>query len=242
MVHERQGRHFLTDFELEMGINSWVKPTILLGTLLLFGTFTPSLVFSQPAVSSKSSATAPARTAAAADAFLSTLDDAARAKGTFDYKNEEQRQKWSNLPSPMFKRAGLKLGELTPAQRTAAMAVMAAALSTEGYQKVVQIMDADETLKTGSGGRGGPTFGKDEFYISLLGKPSATEPWMIQFGGHHLALNVTIIGKEGILTPSHTAAQPAIFTMDGKTIRPLGNENDKAFALINALDENQQKK
>jgi hypothetical protein len=29
--------------------------------------------------------------------------------------------------------------------------------------------------------------------------------------------------------------------VDGKTVRPLGAENDKAFALINALDEGQRK-
>ena len=64
---------------------------------------------------------------------------------------------------------------------------------------------------------------------------------MLQFGGHHLALNITMVGRDGILTPSHTGAQPAKYTVDGKTVRPLGAENDKAFALINALDEGQRK-
>jgi hypothetical protein len=26
-------------------------------------------------------------------------------------------------------------------------------------------------------------FGRGEYYVSILGKPSATERWMIQFGG-----------------------------------------------------------
>lgn len=43
--------------------------------------------------------------------------------------------------------------------------------------------------------RGGPPrdigFGRDNYYIAFLGAPSLTEPWMIQFGGHHLALNIT---------------------------------------------------
>ena len=38
------------------------------------------------------------------------------------------------------------------------------------------------------------------------------------------------------MTPSLPAAQPATYTIEGRTIRPLGKENDKAFALINALD------
>ncbi len=64
---------------------------------------------------------------------------------------------------------------------------------------------------------------------------------MLQFGGHHLALNITISGARGILTPTLTGAQPALFTQDGKTIRPLGQESDKAAALLNSLDDAQRK-
>jgi len=93
----------------------------------------------------------------------------------------------------------------------------------------------------GGGGGGGVRFGLDEYYIALLGSPSTTSPWMIQFGGHHLAINVTIAGSANVMTPSLPAAQPARYTLNGQTIRPLGKENDKAFALINALDPVQQK-
>jgi hypothetical protein len=64
---------------------------------------------------------------------------------------------------------------------------------------------------------------------------------MIQFGGHHLAVNVTIDGARGILTPTLTGAQPALFTSNGRTVRPLGGESDKALALLNSLDPNQKK-
>ena len=43
------------------------------------------------------------------------------------------------------------------------------------------------------------------------------------------------------MAPSLPAAQPATYTFEGRTVRPLGNENDKAFALINALDDDQRK-
>ena len=84
-------------------------------------------------------------------------------------------------------------------------------------------------------------FGSDLYYISFLGKPSVTSPWMLQFGGHHLALNITIAGPKGILTPTLTGAQPAVFKLDGKTIRPLGAESDKAVALLQSLNEQQRK-
>lgn len=90
---------------------------------------------------------------------------------------------------------------------------------------------------------GGPEtlFGKDLYYISFLGKPSEKDPWMLQFGGHHLALNITIAGNRGVLTPTLTGAQPALYTIDGKIVRPLGQESDKAFALLQTLDDKQRK-
>jgi hypothetical protein len=90
-------------------------------------------------------------------------------------------------------------------------------------------------------GGNGEMFGRDLYYISFLGTPSEKNPWMLQFGGHHLALNITIAGERGILTPTLTGAQPALFTLNGKIVRPLGQESDKALALLNALNDNQKK-
>jgi hypothetical protein len=83
-------------------------------------------------------------------------------------------------------------------------------------------------------------FGTDLYYLAFLGTPSTTEPWMLQFGGHHLAINLTLGGTQASMTPSLPAAQPATYTIEGRTIRPLGAENDKGFALINALDNTQR--
>ncbi len=175
---------------------------------------------------------------AAATNFLASLDEGRRGKVVFDFKDEAQRKRWSNLPTSMSKRGGLRMGDFSKAQRQAAMAILAAALSPMGYEKVVQIVEADENLKQ-TGGQS--MFGRDEYYISFLGTPSLKEPWMIQFGGHHLGLNITLAGEKQTLTPSHTGVQPAIYEFEGKTVRPLGREADKAFALLSSLDEVQRK-
>lgn len=180
-----------------------------------------------------------ARLAAAADAFLATLDDAQRGKVSFAWDDAAQRKRWSNLPVNMAERRGLRLGDLKPNQRDAAMQVLAAALSRMGYEKVVGIVESDEVLRK-EGGPNAPPFGRDEFFLSFLGKPSVTTPWMIQFGGHHLALNITVAGENGVLTPSLIAVQPAKFILDGKTVRPMGRETDKALELIKALTEEQR--
>src|SRR6185369_12732752 len=91
-----------------------------------------------------------------------------------------------------------------------------------------------------AGRRPQPMFGRDLFYISMLGAPSEKTPWMLQFGGHHLALNITMAGERGTLTPTLTGAQPAIYKQGDKTVRPLKGESDKAIALLKSLDAKQR--
>lgn len=189
----------------------------------------------------QSSPSAAATLVASANTFLGALDEGQRSKVLFEFNDAAQRVKWSNLPTTFVARAGLKMGDLNEAQKKAALDLVAHALSKRGYEKVLAIVEGDEQMKLAGGGRGSTMFGRDLYYISILGKPSLKDPWMLQFGGHHLALNITMVGRDGILTPSHTAAQPAKYTLNGQTVRPLGAETDKAFALINALDEAQKK-
>jgi hypothetical protein len=47
--------------------------------------------------------------------------------------------------------------------------------------------------------------------------------------------------QRGTLAPGHTGAQPATYEIEGKTVRPLGDETDKAFALLSSLNEAQRK-
>lgn len=226
-------------------------------------------------------ATATAKIVKSADSFLSTLDATQRQKVMYAFDDAKQRATWSNFPTGVVPRGGISLKQMTPVQRTAAMALVSSALSPKGFVKVEQIMEGDEVNKQeeaknaasgnngnrppmgpgngpppgggpprgnggnrppmGGGGLSADLFGKDLYYISILGTPSVKTPWMLQFGGHHLALNITIAGEQGILTPTLTGAQPALYTIDGKTVRPLAGEGDKALALLNALDDGQKK-
>jgi hypothetical protein len=191
---------------------------------------------------------------AAAQAVLTALDEAGRAKVQFPFEGP-QKTRWSNLPSGIFQREGVRLADLTAAQRAAVNTLLSTALSRDGYRKVTDIMRGDGVLGRGQaegrsgaagagrGARGGGSlrFSEDEYFLAFVGTPSLTAPWMLQFGGHHLAINLTLAGNQASMAPSLPAAQPATYTFEGRTIRPLGNENDKAFALINALDDAQRK-
>ncbi|OWK45474.1 DUF3500 domain-containing protein [Fimbriiglobus ruber] len=201
----------------------------------------------------------------AAKGFLDALDAKQKEKAAFEFASE-RKPAWSNLPTSFVPRNGVRMGDLSPEQRTKAMAVVAAVLSKEGYQKVVDIVAGDQMLAEGKGGGGGKGGGKDgkggdkggkggkgggkgggtmfgaaEYYLAIFGTPSETKPWMVQFGGHHLGVNVTIIGKHFVLTPTHTGAQPGLFKRDGKDVRPLGQEYDAGFKLMGALDDKQRK-
>ncbi|HEV7506673.1 MAG TPA: DUF3500 domain-containing protein [Thermoanaerobaculia bacterium] len=223
--------------------------TLVIGLLTVAGIWFSATAATAP--------TATARIVSAANTFLSTLDAKQRQSVLFAFGDEKQRARWSNFPTGLVPRGGISLKEMNPAQRSAAMTLVSSALSPKGFEKVQQIMEGDEVNKTQEGNGpppgkrgnrppsggppGGALFGKDLYYISILGTPSEKNPWMLQFGGHHLALNITIAGARGILTPTLTGAQPALYTIDGKTVRPLGQESDKGLALLQALDEKQRK-
>ena len=82
-----------------------MNKTIALVLIVLLGAGSNS--FAQ----TNSTAGAPtAAIVAATRKFLATLDDAQRGKVVFDFKDEAQRKRWSNLPTAIFKRQGLRVG------------------------------------------------------------------------------------------------------------------------------------
>jgi hypothetical protein len=80
--------------------------------------------------------------------------------------------------------------------------------------------------------------------VAFLGTPSGTSPWMLQFGGHHLAINATVVGSNITLAPSLTGGQPITYTKDGTatTIQAVTTEVADAFKLVGSLDAAQRAK
>jgi hypothetical protein len=216
---------------------------VIFAALSLIGSRTAVQPAPQPAQPDQTAGRQPPSVVAAV-AFLKSLDGPQGRQALLPFTSPK-KSGWSNLPVTMVPRNGVRLGDLSKEQRELAMALLATVLSQEGYRKVVGIMHGDQVLATKGGGKGGKggkaMFGDAQYYLAIFGKPSLDRPWMVQFGGHHLGLNVTIVGKDLVLTPTHTGAQPDIFTWEGKEVRPLGPENDRAFRLVNALDDKQKK-
>ncbi len=224
------------------------RSLILSGALLVIAIVLIITRHASTAETARLQSDATARIVAAAQAVVASLDPSERAAVQFPFDGP-QKTRWSNLPSGIFARKGLRMGDLTQPKRDAVMSLLKAALSGDGYRKITEIMRGDEVLRgAGNGGPGGqppahgPIFGLDEYYLAFVGTPSTTAPWMLQFGGHHLAINLTMAGSQSTMAPSLPAAQPAKYAFEGREIRPLGQENDKAFALVNALDAGQRGK
>ena len=123
---------------------------------------------------------------------------------------------------------------MTAVQTNPLWAMLAAVLSPEGFQKVSAIVQADEVLRT-QGGGGNLNFGTAEYYVSFVGTPSRTGKYQLQFGGHHLAINATIKGGLATIAPALPGAQPGSYTSKARDIRPLGDEYDLSFALLNSM-------
>ena len=159
-------------------------------------------------------------------------------------------RRWSNLPCAGTCRNGIQLGSLTPAQLAAALEVIAAATGTtanEGSEEFNQIRLADTLLAAqggAGGGGGGPggglSYGEGLYYLAFLNTPSATGPWMLQFGGHHYGANISF--NEGHVvgtTPLFEALEPISFTANGNTYAPLAQERDALAVMLASLTATQ---
>jgi len=137
-------------------------------------------------------------------------------------------------------RQGVGFEEFTDAQRTAAMGLLAASLSAKGLELSENIMKLNTTLAE-LNGDDFIQYGEDKYYFTVMGLPSATEPWGWQIDGHHLALNYFVLGDQVVMTPAFWGSEPAIAT-SGKYAGTavLQDEQAKGLAMLRALDAGQR--
>ena len=84
-------------------------------------------------------------------------------------------------------------------------------------------------------------YGSEFYYFAFLGAPSTGEPWMFQFGGHHLALNVTVFGPNVCFSPMLTGGQPLRLSHEGKDVYITHEEVVAAQTFMDSLTKDQRK-
>ncbi|MGC4103228.1 DUF3500 domain-containing protein [Ferruginibacter sp.] len=159
-----------------------------------------------------------------ANTFLATLSTSQQSTVVLTL-NLTNAKRWSNLPCALSCRNGLLFSSLSSTQQAAALALIQAASGTgtgEGYDEFNMIRSADDYLgQTASG------YSSGNYVIAFLGTPSTTGKWMLQFGGHHYAQNITYdAGVVTSITPLHEAVEPkGSFTYNGTTYAgPMATE------------------
>jgi hypothetical protein len=181
-----------------------------------------------------------AAVAEAADAFLATLDPNQRSTVQLPFTDHQSRQTWSNYPSTQLPRKGIALSALSVPQREALTRLLTTALSPAGATQNTDIQQADDYLH-GLGGQGAEGFGSlVDYFVAVYGDPSPTEPFAVQFGGHHLARNLTYDGDEVSQTPQFVGSEPTSFSMDGRTVAPVAPEADAMFRVVSGLTPEQR--
>ena len=180
--------------------------------------------------------TAPVRNAA--ERFLASLTAEQRAKTMFAVDDPEWR-KWMN--QHFYVRQGVSFLEMTEPQRTAAFGLMSASLSAKGMELTRNTMRLNETLAELSNDH--KFLGEWLYFITIMGKPSATEPWGWQLDGHHAIINYFVLGDQVVMTPHFAGSEPVIATSGKyKGIAILQEEQRQGLAMLDALGKEQRAK
>ena len=174
----------------------------------------------------------------AADVLRASLSPAQRAGSTFGVEDDEWR-KWMN--QHFYVRQGVSLGEMTAAQRRAAFGLLQASLSAKGLRQSRDIMRLNTTMAELT--RNPAEYGEGLYHLTMMGEPSATEPWGWQLDGHHLIINYFVLGDQVVMTPTFMGSEPrtaAGGVHAGTTV--LQAEEARGLAMINALDPAQRRR
>jgi hypothetical protein len=125
-------------------------------------------------------------------------------------------------------------------QKTAAMALLSASLSARGMEQSQAIMLTDQALKE-LNPRDADFYDPELYYFTIMGTPSATEPWGWQLDGHHLIINYFVLGDQVVMTPTFWGGEPVI-SRHGSTAgnEVLQDQQNLGLALMQSLSAQQR--
>ncbi len=190
-----------------------------------------------------------------AQRFLKTLKPEEVKQATFAF-SDTMRIKWTNLPLGLVPRPGIQYGSLSDSSKMAFHRYLTTLLSSQGYLKITSLMQLDDILNLlmqesfDKGKLDQKTltmfqsfkWGYNNYYIAVFGDPQSKDPWSLNFGGHHIALNMTARGESISVSPLFLGTDPDEIKF-GKYagLRVLSKEEDYGFTLLNFLTDGQKK-
>ncbi len=177
--------------------------------------------------------------AEAGAAFLASLNDIHLSRAHFPVDDPEWRN-WSNVDVGIFARHGVSLEEMDATQKAAAWNLLRVSLSAQGLKTTQDIMKTEQTLLELN--EESIRYGEEKYYFTVMGIPSATEPWGWQLDGHHLVINYFIQGGQVVMTPTFLGGEPVIAKSgkyEGNTI--LQDEQNLGLAFMTSLSDEQRR-
>lgn len=174
----------------------------------------------------------------AAQRFIATLSNVQLARTLYPVDDIEWR-KWMN--QHFYLRQGISFGEMTGAQRAAAFGLLRASLSAKGLELTRNIMRLNETLAELTSDH--DFLGEWLYYITIMGKPSATDPWGWRLDGHHAIINYFVLGDQVVMTPHFVGSEP-VEAPSGKYkgLVILQQEQNDGLKMLQALPDAQRRK
>ena len=173
----------------------------------------------------------------AAEALIAALTAEQRGKTLFPVDDDEWR-KWANVHR--YARQGVSFDEMSAAQKAAARGLLAASLSAKGLKLSEDIMRLNETLAELNDDNF-EEYGEGKYHLTVMGTPSATEPWGWQLDGHHLIINYFVLGDQVVMTPSFWGSEPTVATSGkyaGTAI--MKDEQSAGLAMVRSLTAQQR--
>jgi hypothetical protein len=174
----------------------------------------------------------------AAVRFIASLSNLQLVRTMFPI-DDVQWRKWMN--QNFYTRQGVSFREMTGPQRQAALGLMRASLSVRGFELIRNIMRLNETLAELTNNN--LVLGEWAYYITIMGKPSATDPWGWQFQGPHAIINCFVLADQVVMTPLFIGSEPAR-AVSGKYqgLEVLQKEQDDGLDLVRTLPSPQQQR
>ncbi len=172
----------------------------------------------------------------AAQGFLESISLEQQIDCVFGIESDVYRS-WCNFHSFLFRR-GACLYHLNDEQRDRALTLLEQSLGAAGFETARNIMRLNEHL--GAVTARPEEFGQWYYWLSIMGVPSATEPWGFQLDGHHLNINCFVLGDQVVLTPTFMGSEP-VSAESGPYAgtRVFAEEEQRALRLIESLDAEQ---
>jgi Protein of unknown function (DUF3500) len=174
----------------------------------------------------------------AASKFIESLTSVQLTRAMYPVDDIKWR-KWMN--QHFYARQGISFQEMTEGQRDLAFGLMRASLSVKGFELTRNIMRLNQTLADLSDDH--EFLGEWLYFITIMGKPSATEPWGWQLDGHHAIINFFVLGDQVVMTPHFFGSEPVRATSGKyKGVTILQQEQNDGLEMLRALPDAHRQK